>query len=251
MATVKSTFQLSDIQFDQAVVELFELIPHVYFFIKDKQGRLVHCNETHRRGIFRYADAATIYGKDNYDFFPNALAESFAEDDRRVIDTGVSLVERVELNIESSGSLWWFCTTKVPARNSSGVIVGLIGISRRLESADDRLSEYDLVMPAIEFIHENRAKRILISTLADLCDMPEVSFRREFQKLFRLSPSKFITRLRLHDACSMLVSNSKSIGKIAYECGFEDQNYFARQFKKNMGMTPTGFRSHFDPNASN
>ena len=232
---------LDDLQLDQTVRELFELVPKVHFFIKDREGRLIYCNETHRRGIFRYEPAASIYGKGNYDFFPNALAASFAEDDRAVIDSGKPLIERVELNIATSGSLCWFCTSKLPARNSQGEIVGLIGISRRLQVADRRLGEFELLMPAIDHIHDHITETIEVSDLADLCNMSEVTFRREFRKLFRMTPLKFIIRLRLHHACSRLSESMDTVGNVAYECGFDDQNYFARQFKKVMGLTPTEF----------
>jgi AraC-like DNA-binding protein len=233
---------LDDLQLDQQVRELLELVPKLHFFIKDRQGRLIHCNETHRRGIFRYEPTASLYRKENYDFFPNTLAASFAEDDRRVIDSGESLTDRVELNIASSGKLCWFCTTKVPAHNSKGEIVGLIGISRQLQAADRRLGEFELLMSAIDYIHNHTTEPIQVSELASLCKMPEVSFRREFKKLFRMTPLKFIIRLRLHHACSRLSESTDSIGDIACQCGFEDQNYFARQFRQSLGFSPTEFR---------
>ncbi len=234
---------INELRLDSSVRELFELVPNLHFFIKDRDGRLIYCNATHRHGIFRYQDNETILGKKNYDFFPNALATAFAADDRQVIDSGKELIERVELNIASSGSLSWFCTTKIPARNVQGEIVGLIGISRRLEKADRRLSEFDLLVPAVDYIHEHRTDRIQVTTLARLCQMTETSFRREFKKLFRMTPMKFIIRLRIHEACSRLLGGSDSIGDISYQCGFEDQNYFARQFRLIMKISPTEFRA--------
>lgn len=160
----------------------------------------------------------------------------------RVIQSGKPLLERCELNITSSGSLRWFCTTKVPARDVRGKIVGLVGISRPLEKADGRMAAYELLDPAVEYIHKHGTARIKIPALAGACQMTETTFRREFQRLFRMTPLRFILRLRLHEACLLLSSGTKSIGDIAFQCGFEDQNYFARHFKRTIGMTPTEFR---------
>jgi len=243
MTSENVSFSLpDDLQLDSTVLNLFELVPNLHFFIKDRSGRLVHCNETHRREILRYEPASTIYGKGNYDFFPNALAVSFAEDDRRVIDSGEPLIERVELNIASSGSLCWFCTSKFPARNSQDQVVGLFGISRRLQIADRRLREYELLMPSINHIHDHITETIQVSELAELCDMTEVTFRREFRKLFRMTPLKFIIRLRIHRACARLSESANPVGIVASECGFDDQNYFTRQFRNVMSMTPSEFR---------
>lgn len=233
---------LAGLHFDESVMGMFEFVPNLHFFIKDGRGRLVHCNETHRRNIFRYERAGAIYGKDNYDFFPNTLAAGFAEDDRQVIETGEALYERIELNIASSGKLCWFCTTKIPARDFSGKIAGLLGISRRLRVADRRLESFGLLLSAIDYIDEHIAESIPIPELARLCQMPEVSFRREFRKQFRMSPNQFIIRLRLHNACMRLSETQAPVGEIARDCGFVDQNYFARQFKQHLGTSPREFR---------
>ncbi|WP_390843883.1 helix-turn-helix domain-containing protein [Anatilimnocola floriformis] len=242
-----ATPALDQIRLDASTRQLFELLPDVCFFIKDKAGRLIHCNEVHRRGIFRYGNADDLYGKANHDFFPNALANSFAEDDQRVIQHGDSILEQCELNITSAGALSWFCTTKVPARDRHGKIVGLVGISRRLESADHRMGNFELLSAALDHIQKNFSQQICVQTLADACQLTEATFRREFEKLFRMTPLQFILRLRLHEACLRLSANSDSIGDIAYQCGFDDQNYFARYFKRAMSMTPSEFRERQNP----
>lgn len=238
---------LDQICWDTATRQLFELIPDVGFFIKDEAGRLVYCNEVHRRGIFRYGNADDLYGKVNHDFFPNALANFFAADDQRVIKHGASILEQCELNIASTGSLTWFCTTKLPARNRQGRIIGLVGMSRRLEAAEQRTEDFGLLFPATDYIQKNFAQPIRIQSLAAACRMTETTFRREFEKLFRMTPLQFILRMRLHEACLRLSLSSNSIGRIANDCGFDDQNYFARYFKKTMNMTPTEFRSKQNP----
>lgn len=234
---------LDEICFDAAARHFFEIIPGVCFFIKDLSGRLIHCNEAHRRGIFRYGSADTLYGKINHDFFPNALVNSFADDDRRVIQQGETILEQCELNITSAGVLSWFCTTKIPARNRRGRIIGLLGISRVLEPADKRFGEFDMLVPAIRYMQAHFAEKIRISSLAKTCQMKEATFRREFERFFRITPLQFLLRLRLHEACLRLSSHSDSVGEIAYQCGFDDQNYFARYFKKTMAVSPTEFRA--------
>lgn len=236
---------IDELRFDTNVRALFEVIPHLHFFIKDRAGRLTFCNSTHRHGLFRFKNATAIYGKENFDFFPSVLAAAFAEDDRYVMKTGKPIMERIELNITNSGVLSWFCTTKIPARNVKGKIVGLIGISRRLDNADENFNEFNLLMPSIEYIHEHRSDKMQLSALARLCHMTETTFRRKFKTLFRMTPMKFIVRMRIHDACSRLTGGSDSVGEVAYRSGFEDQNYFARQFRLMMGTTPTEFRKSY------
>jgi AraC-like DNA-binding protein len=229
---------LDSMQFDSHIRSLFELIPDLHFFIKDFDGRLIFCNATHQHSIFRYKDAENAFGNNNFDL----LASAFADDDRQVMDSGEPLRDRFELNMTHSGALCWFCTTKLPARNSDGDIIGLIGISRRLAPSDQRLNKYDILLPAIDYIQDYKTERILIKDLAQICKMTEVTFRREFKKMFQMTPIRFINRVRIHEACSKLSSGPDSVGEVSWQCGFEDQNYFTRQFKLITGTTPTEFR---------
>jgi len=244
------TSGVDDLVLDTDVRALFEFIPNLHFFIKDRSGRLVFCNATHRYGLFRFQNATALYGKENYDFFPSVLATAFAEDDHFVMASGRPITERVELNITNAGALCWFCTTKIPARNIRGEIVGLLGISRKLEKADERLGEYSSLIPSIEYINQHLAQQVTISKLARLCHMTEATYRRKFKKLFRMTPVLFLIRMRIHNACTQLMKETDSIGEIAYRSGFDDQNYFTRQFRIIVGTTPTEFRRRWKSNTN-
>jgi AraC-like DNA-binding protein len=233
---------LDELRLDAGVRRLFDLAPNLHFFIKDSCGRLVHCNTLHRHGLLRYANADGIFGKENRDFYPVSLATAFSDDDRYVLSTGQPVVERVELNISHNGALNWFCTTKVPALNRRGRIIGLIGTSRRLKTADEKLGDFVLLMPAIAHIRQHYRSQIRVATLARACRMAPTTFQREFKSLFRISPGRFIIRLRIHEACLRLSNGSEPISEVALQCGFRDQNYFARQFKSVMRSSPTFYR---------
>ena len=52
----------------------------------------------------------------------------------------------------------------------------------------------------------------------------------------------YVIRLRMLHACELLRETSAAIGEIADQVGFQDSNYFARQFKQVIGTTPTQYR---------
>ena len=66
------------------------------------------------------------------------------------------------------------------------------------------------------------------------------------QRLFKRSvgepPSIWILQRRIHRACQLLRNGNQSITEIAFACGFEDSNYFSRQFKKMVNMSPREYR---------
>ena len=70
---------------------LFELIPGILFFMKDTESRLMLANHgvLNRMGVQTEAEAI---GTSDYDFFPREVADSFIEDDQRVLKTGQPLL---------------------------------------------------------------------------------------------------------------------------------------------------------------
>ena len=54
--------------------------------------------------------------------------------------------------------------------------------------------------------------------------------------------STYILQVKLTHAKKILVSQNKTIGEVAAECGIYDINYFSRIFKKQTGVTPTQYK---------
>ena len=54
---------------------------------------------------------------------------------------------------------------------------------------------------------------------------------------------QFILKIRIDRAKELLDFTDKSIADIAESSGFQDQNYFARIFKKITGVSPTQYRN--------
>lgn len=59
-----------------------------------------------------------------------------------------------------------------------------------------------------------------------------------FRQEFGLSVTRYVTLLRIQKAAQLLKSNRFSIGEIAEFCGFSDQFYFSKVFKRHTGLTP-------------
>ena len=55
--------------------------------------------------------------------------------------------------------------------------------------------------------------------------------------------SAYVADMRLRQAKRLLDETSRSIKEIAFDCGYADQNYFSRVFKKLTGMSPAEYRS--------
>lgn len=69
-------------------------------------------------------------------------------------------------------------------------------------------------------------------------------FSRVFKKLTGLTPSAYLTSMRIAAAAEQLLDKNLSIAEVAENAGFDDVNYFSRVFKKETGKTPSAFRAN-------
>lgn len=106
---------------------LIDTLPD-YIFVKDTQGRFLMTNEANRR-LLGAESVAEIIGKTIHAYCPAKLAESYSADDQKVIKTGQPVLNREEPYTLPGGGDGWFLTTKMPLLDSSGKVVGIVGVS--------------------------------------------------------------------------------------------------------------------------
>ncbi len=70
-------------------------------------------------------------------------------------------------------------------------------------------------------------------------------FRRLFQEILRDAPTHFLIECRLKLAETLLVGTALPVAEIAHRCGYADESYFYRLFKKHRNMTMLGYRKEF------
>lgn len=63
-----------------------------------------------------------------------------------------------------------------------------------------------------------------------------------FKEIVGCSVGDYIIDYRIKCACHSLANTEGTLKEIASKCGFGNEAYFIRQFKKRKGMTPTQFR---------
>ena len=95
---------------------------------------------------------------------------------------------------------------------------------------------------AISYINENCTKNLSISELAAASGFSETHFINLFKKQTGDTPKNYLIKARLRLAKQILCSSDKRIGEIVEDCGFSDEYYFSRLFKKYEGQTPSAFR---------
>ena len=78
--------------------------------------------------------------------------------------------------------------------------------------------------------------------IAAKCGLSYSRFQHLFTRQFGISPQHYQIAMRMETARNLLQSTSLSIRQVAEKCGYSDQNYFSRVFKKYCGYSPSHFR---------
>ena len=105
-------------------------------------------------------------------------------------------------------------------------------------------TSYQRLLPTKEYIDRHFNSHIRLEKLANLSNMSVTNFRREWAKHFSETPIQYRDTVRLYYAKEHLASGYYTVSEIAERCGFRDESYFVRFFKKKTGVTPGEFKKN-------
>ena len=112
-----------------------------------------------------------------------------------------------------------------------------------LKKNNEKYSRYISFDKINEFILDNYTSAdISLALIASGTGFSESQVRRMIKAKLHVNPVQYINHLRLEKAKKMLSESNLSISEIAFATGFEDQFYFSRIFKNNVGMSPFEYR---------
>lgn len=228
----------------QAFHLLFDHLPGVLFFAKDREGRLLAANRA-LLDLYGYEDEEKFWGVTDFELLPHSLAEKFRKDDIHVVQTGRPLLEIVEVFISRQGIPAWFLTNKIPVVSRDGEVIGVMGTIQDYDQQRELLPADSDLSGALDHIGANFNRDIAIPDLAGMCGLSVRQFERKFKEHLKTPPQQYILKMRVHAACDELRRSKKPIADIATDLGFYDQAAFTKQFRKHMGMTPLYYRKEY------
>lgn len=95
---------------------------------------------------------------------------------------------------------------------------------------------------AISYLEANYQESIDLDRLGEIAHMSKRNFMRNFRAAIGTSPIAHLIQMRVNHAASLLRHTRQSVTEIAFQVGFGDSNYFARQFRRILGVTPSKYR---------
>lgn len=145
------------------IQSLLQCTPDFMYF-KDVNCRYVAVSNSYAAQL--NSTMLDMVDKTDFDFMPVELADKLFLEDKKVIQTGEALVDKLEKRKCPRGSDMWLSVTKVPWKNAAGEIVGIIGVCREMTERAER-EKHILDMLSIA-THDMRGPLISIGSMIKL-----------------------------------------------------------------------------------
>ncbi|HEY3378833.1 MAG TPA: AraC family transcriptional regulator, partial [Armatimonadota bacterium] len=91
-------------------------------------------------------------------------------------------------------------------------------------------------------IHTRYSESLSVQDLAAIAYLSPSHLARLFHEAVGMAPIAYLIRFRMQHAAELLRQSTRSVADIAQAVGYTDSNYFTRQFKLTMGISPLAYR---------
>jgi PAS domain S-box-containing protein len=112
--------------------DLLENIPDGVWF-KDRESRFTWVNKSVIVD-FRKHDRDEILGRTDFDFFSEVHAQRGRNDELRIMETGLPLINQLESDTYGDGTPRWVYVTKIPLHDVQGKVIGTCGVTKDVTS---------------------------------------------------------------------------------------------------------------------
>ena len=220
---------------------LFDQMADIVYFIKGADGCYLCVNQTLVSRCGR-SHKSELLGRTPSQVLGERLGKSYESQDHRVLRSGLTLADELELHVYPSGEVGWCLTSKLPLRATGGAIIGLVGVSRDLRTPDTRSEEAAPIAAAVRCARRRLANPPGLRELAAVAGLSIYQLDRRMKRLYGLPTGQWLLKLRISHAGQQLRDSELPIAEIALNAGYADQSAFTRQFRRTTGLTPSEFR---------
>ena len=98
------------------------------------------------------------------------------------------------------------------------------------------------ISEVISYLENNYSDDISLDYLGKIAFLSKRHLLRIFKNATGMTPIGYLLKLRINKACILLKNTQLTASQISNEVGFIDSNYFSRQFKKIMNISPIHYR---------
>lgn len=183
------------------------------------------------RELFRRLPNNSVFSESEYPRLYATVAELISLLDGRA-DLQAPSEKRIALETAAVGLVYQFF--------GYALSVGIFS-----EQAVEGKRHTEQLKRVIGYIEQNYKEDIPLSALAREAGLSPKYLCRLFSQLTGKSPIEYINEYRIDRACMLLSDTDLPILDVGLSCGFNDQSYFIKTFKKHKNTTPGAYRKTY------
>ncbi len=148
------------------------------------------------------------------------------------------------LNIFDKAARLWQAMDKTASNLARRTVYDVVlGLEKERRKAYMPTEREKIIQPGIEKMMSSYTEQgITVGTLAALCGVSEVYFRRLFLAKYGVSPKEYLINLRIRYAKQLLSSGEFSVSRVAELCGYPEPCHFSREFSRIVGVAPSEYK---------
>lgn len=113
-------------------------------------------------------------------------------------------------------------------------------IAREHGKAHPEKPESPIVEKAAAYIRKHYMREVTLQAVAEECFVSREHLSRIFKKETGFGFNEYLNIYRMQKANAILAADPKAkVSQVAIQCGFNDSNYFSKQYKRMYGIAPT------------
>lgn len=124
------------------------------------------------------------------------------------------------------------------------IILDCVSFYSTLSADYSNAKHPEIITEATGYIKQHYAEKITLLDVAEYCSISSSYLSKILREDLNSSFTEYTNMVRVEKSKELLQKNMK-VMDIAAACGFEDQSYFTKVFKKATGMNPCKYRDQF------
>lgn len=214
-------------------------------------GECAFVRRNHRLMMYKNSKGKDLYKGISLTFKRSILREFYSKMNKSEIPKDVKISDRTVFKLKPNPAIESLFQSLTPYFDSNvkpteGVthLKLLEGIFALLNSNELLYSIlFDFAEPwkidLLEFLNDNYTEDLTMKQIALFTGRSLATFKRDFKKISKLTPQKWLIKKRLEAAYIKLKEEGKKVQDVYAEVGFKNPSHFSTAFKKQYGKPPT------------
>jgi len=181
------------------------------------------------------------HARDRLDLVKSLFLELVVTMSRTAVEAGGDPEEFLGMNYRSMAAVSALGSEEELASWLRRMLEGIMDAIERHRRKDPGF----LLFEALEFMREHCCEALSRDDVARAVHISPSHFSHLIRRESGATFTELLSRMRVDRAAELLAHTDKPIAAIALECGFRDQSYFTKVFKRHRHTTPLRYRREF------